>query len=89
MSPLRVLTERGGEVVRLVLDRPKANVLDAELIAALSGAVRGLKAEGPLKLVVIEGAGPHFSFGASVVTAQVFGTGQLSASLRPRYFRAW
>ncbi len=67
MSPLRVLTERGGEVVRLVLDRPKANVLDAELIAALSGAVRGLKAEGPLKLVVFEGAGPHFSFGASVV----------------------
>lgn len=66
MSALRVQTERGGQLVRLVLDRPKANVLDAEMIGALMAAVVGLKAEGPLKLVVFEGAGAHFSFGASV-----------------------
>lgn len=66
VSPLRVTTEREGQLVRLVLDRPKANVLDGEMIAALLAAVRRIKAQGPLKLVVFEGAGPHFSFGASV-----------------------
>lgn len=66
MSPLRVVSERDGQLVRLVLDRPKANVLDSALVGALRDAIRGVSADGPLKLVVFEGAGPHFSFGASV-----------------------
>lgn len=66
MSALRSTTERDGQIVRLVLDRPKANVLDAELVGELRDAVRELRGEGALKLIVIEGAGAHFSFGASV-----------------------
>lgn len=58
--------ERDGQVLRLVLDRPKANILDAEMVGALLDAVHHTRAEGPLKLIVIEGAGSHFSFGASV-----------------------
>jgi cyclohexa-1,5-dienecarbonyl-CoA hydratase len=66
LTPLRVTTERDGQVVRLVLDRPRANVLDAEGVAALRSAIGGLRGEGKLKLLVFEGAGAHFSFGASV-----------------------
>jgi cyclohexa-1,5-dienecarbonyl-CoA hydratase len=65
--PIRETEERAGEIRRIVLDRPKGNVLDLEMIGALRACVRRLAAEpGPLKLVVFEGAGAHFSFGASV-----------------------
>ena len=66
-SPVRVSTERSGELVRIVLDRPKGNILDLEMLTALRGAVAGVaRHPGRAKLVVFEGAGAHFSFGASV-----------------------
>ena len=65
--PIRCNAERAGQIQRIVLDRPKANLLDAEMVAALRGRLGELAAEpGPLKLVVFEGAGEHFSFGSSV-----------------------
>ncbi|MEQ1566364.1 MAG: enoyl-CoA hydratase/isomerase family protein [Myxococcota bacterium] len=66
MTPLRVGTERDGAVVRLTLARPKGNVLDAEMVGALRGAIGQILPEGPVKLVVVDHDGPHFSFGASV-----------------------
>ena len=66
-SPVRPSSQRGGEIRRIVLDRPKGNILDLEMIAALRATVRELAADpGPAKLLVFEGAGNHFSFGASV-----------------------
>jgi len=65
--PIRETEERSGEIRRIALDRPKGNVLDLEMIGALRACVRRLAPErGPLKLVIFEGAGAHFSFGASV-----------------------
>jgi cyclohexa-1,5-dienecarbonyl-CoA hydratase len=65
--PVRRETQRGGEIERLVLDRPKGNVLDREMIGALRGGLRDLATNcRNTKLVVFEGAGEHFSFGASV-----------------------
>ena len=65
--PIRATAERGGEIERIVLDRPKANVLDIEMLGAIRNRVRALSASpGNLKLLVFEGAGAHFSFGASV-----------------------
>ena len=58
--------EREGGLIRLVLDRPKGNVLDAEMVAGLRAAVTGLAGERKVKLLVFEGRGSHFSFGASV-----------------------
>ena len=63
---LRQETRHDGAWVRLVLDRPKANVVSKEMMIALRDAIAGLPASGPLKLVTLEGAGSHFSFGASV-----------------------
>jgi len=66
MSTVRIRRDRDGQLARVTLARPKANLLDAEMIASLAETIAGLDPEGPLKLVVIDAEGPHFSFGASV-----------------------
>ena len=38
-SPLSVGVEQGGALLRLRLARPKANIVDAEMIAALHAAI--------------------------------------------------
>ncbi len=55
-----------GSVWRLVLDTPKANVLDAQKIEALTKAFLDVRDARDVKAVILEGAGEHFSFGASV-----------------------
>lgn len=61
-----VWLDRSGGLLRLRLARPKANVLDREMIAALvSGLARNENDDG-LKGAVIEAEGPNFSYGASV-----------------------
>lgn len=65
-APIRTEVLRDGEVEHIVLDRPKANVLDAEMLDALRAHLRTLSSRNALKLVLFEGAGAHFSFGASV-----------------------
>jgi cyclohexa-1,5-dienecarbonyl-CoA hydratase len=49
-----------------VLNAPKANVLDAEMMAEMAKELDALADAPHVKLLVIEGSGPHFSFGASV-----------------------
>ncbi len=66
-APIRCVSERSGQIQRIVLDRPKANVLDLEMIRAVRGRLAEISSDpGPLKLVVFEGVGENFSFGASV-----------------------
>jgi cyclohexa-1,5-dienecarbonyl-CoA hydratase len=68
-SPLEVWRERDGRLLRLRLARPKANVLDAEMIAALDAALAGAgrpEAGPAVRAVLLDAQGPHFSFGASV-----------------------
>ena len=65
-SPIRTETLRGGAVERVVLARPNGNVLDGEMVTALIAHTRSLERRADLKLVVVEGEGAHFSYGASV-----------------------
>ena len=46
-SPLKVWSERGGKLLRLRLSRPKANLIDAGMIAALKECIaeQGLEVE--------------------------------------------
>ncbi|MBN1567534.1 MAG: enoyl-CoA hydratase/isomerase family protein [Acidobacteria bacterium] len=53
-------------LLRLVLNRPKGNVLTLEMMNAISDALRANVHNPHLRLVFIRGAGSHFSFGASV-----------------------
>lgn len=65
-TPLEVWHERDGRLLRLRLARPKANIVDAAMIAALSEAFAGPAQAPPLHAVLLDAEGPHFSFGASV-----------------------
>lgn len=65
-SPVRREVLEGGAVWRLVLATPKANVIDAAKVAALTEAFRAIPGERAVKCVLLEGEGAHFSFGASV-----------------------
>ncbi len=53
-------------MLRLRLARPKANILDAAMIAALGNAFAAHAGNSALRGVLIDHEGPHFSFGASV-----------------------
>ena len=55
-----------GEVLRLVLDQPRANILSMAMMRELAAALDAHRADRMLKLVVLRGAGGNFSFGASV-----------------------
>jgi cyclohexa-1,5-dienecarbonyl-CoA hydratase len=55
-----------GQVVRLTLNAPKANILDSDMMAGLHGFLSDLRDRQELKLLQLTGAGDHFSFGASV-----------------------
>jgi len=55
-----------GAVLKIVLNSPKANVLEAAMLSEINGALDGLSDESGLKMLVFEGEGKHFSFGASV-----------------------
>ena len=65
-GPLHISLERDGELLSLKLARPKANVVDAEMIAALNAAIVAHRGEKNLKAVLLDAEGPNFSFGASV-----------------------
>lgn len=69
-APLRVWREKDGRLLRLRLSRPKANVLDAEMIASLDEAFAAAARPAPdapaLRGLLLDAEGPHFSFGASV-----------------------
>ena len=65
-SPLKVWLERDGALLRLRLARPKANIVDAAMIAALQAAFNAHRADHGLRGVLLDAEGAHFSFGASV-----------------------
>ncbi len=65
-APLKSWLERDQQILRLQLARPKPNIIDAEMINALSAALTSHAADERLMAVVLGAEGPHFSFGASV-----------------------
>jgi cyclohexa-1,5-dienecarbonyl-CoA hydratase len=63
---IRVSLLEEGTLLRLLLDRPKGNVLTSEMMAELAAALEEHEARPELRLVVLRGAGGTFSYGASV-----------------------
>ncbi|HLG53145.1 MAG TPA: cyclohexa-1,5-dienecarbonyl-CoA hydratase [Steroidobacteraceae bacterium] len=64
--PLQVWLEADGRLLRLRLARPKANLVDAAMIAALDAALAAHLERPVLSAVLLDAEGPNFSFGASV-----------------------
>ncbi len=54
-----------GRALHILLNTPKANILNAAMIGAISKAVDTMVSDETC-LIVFEGAGDHFCFGASV-----------------------
>ena len=65
-GPLRYWLERDNQVLRMQLARPKANIVDAEMIDALSAALESHITDKRMMAVMLDAAGPNFSYGASV-----------------------
>ncbi len=63
--PVKIWHEADGRLLRLRLNRPKANLVDATMIAELDQALEHF-GNGQLGAALIDAEGPHFSFGASV-----------------------
>ena len=64
--PVQVWRSPDPTLLRLRLARPKANILDAAMIAGLDAALTANLSQAPTRAILIDAEGPHFSFGASV-----------------------
>lgn len=78
---VRRLAEGGG-IGRIVIDRPPANILDLETFSAIRRAVAEFAADPDCRLILFEGAGPNFSFGASVAEHLPDRVGELLPAFR-------
>ncbi len=68
-GPVNVWRDCDGRLLRIRLARPKANIVNAEMIAALDAVLADAVDSGStpaLRGVLLDAEGPHFSFGASV-----------------------
>jgi len=65
-TPLKVWLDQDDKLLRLRLSRPKANIIDAPMIDALRTALSQHLSNGRIHAVLLDAAGPHFSFGASI-----------------------
>jgi len=65
-APVKAWLEADNRLLRVRLSRPKANIIDAAMIAALDGALFEHLGDRKLGAVLLDAEGPHFSFGASV-----------------------
>ena len=55
-----------NSIAQIILDDGKGNVLDSIMMGELLQVFEDFKTRSDLKLITFEGAGKHFSFGASV-----------------------
>jgi len=65
-SALNTSLDRDDRLLCLTLNRPKANIVDAEMIDQLQASLDGHLDNPRLSALLINAQGPHFSFGASV-----------------------
>jgi cyclohexa-1,5-dienecarbonyl-CoA hydratase len=80
-GPLLEWLDAEDGLLRLRLNRPKANIVDAAMIAALARALASRRANSTLRGVLLDAAGPNFSFGASVEEHLPAQCGQMLTSL--------
>ncbi len=70
-SPTRFETIRSetledGAILRILLDKPKGNILDSQMMGEISDALEEHLDDAELRLVFLRGAGGSFSYGASI-----------------------
>ncbi|HEU4365524.1 MAG TPA: enoyl-CoA hydratase/isomerase family protein [Candidatus Krumholzibacteria bacterium] len=63
---VRVEARDDGAIWRVVLNTPRANILDREKSETLTRIFEKARDDEGVKAIILEGEGPNFSFGASV-----------------------
>jgi cyclohexa-1,5-dienecarbonyl-CoA hydratase len=66
MEKIKLEYTHGNSIVRITLNAPKGNVLDSVMMKELTDVLKSFKNNNAIKAMTFEGAGDHFSFGASV-----------------------
>lgn len=66
MSLVHTESAFDNTVVRLTVENPKGNIFTGQVMQELIVAVEKAKGDPRVKLITLEAAGKHFSFGASV-----------------------
>jgi cyclohexa-1,5-dienecarbonyl-CoA hydratase len=66
MEKVKVEYKYDNTVARIILDDGKSNILDGIMMKELISLFESFRKMNDLKLITFEGAGPNFSFGASV-----------------------
>jgi cyclohexa-1,5-dienecarbonyl-CoA hydratase len=66
MEKLSLIYTHDNAVANIILDDGKGNILDDVMMREMLEVFRDLKSNKHIKLIAFEGAGKHFSFGASV-----------------------
>lgn len=66
MQKIKLNYTHNNSVAEIMLDDGKGNVLDHVMMNELQVVLNSFKQNNGVKLIVFEGAGKHFSFGASV-----------------------
>jgi cyclohexa-1,5-dienecarbonyl-CoA hydratase len=65
-NKVRLELTNNGQIARITLAAPKANILDKAMMLGIDAALDELGTQKNLKAIVLAGAGAHFSFGASI-----------------------
>ncbi len=66
MEKIEIRYSHENTVCRVILNDGKGNVLDHVMMSDLLAFLDEIKENPDIKLITLEGQGPHFSFGASV-----------------------
>ena len=66
MEKIKVSYSFENSVATVLMDDGKGNVLDHIMMEDLQNIFNSFAGKNEIKLIVLEGAGKHFSFGASV-----------------------
>jgi cyclohexa-1,5-dienecarbonyl-CoA hydratase len=86
MEKIKVNFLHSGSVAQVILDDGKGNVLDHLMMEELMAAFETFRHMNDLKLITFEGAGKHFSFGASVEEHQKDLAGAMLKSFHHLFF---
>ena len=66
MQKIKIEYTHNNSVARIILDDGKGNILDNIMMTELLELLNSFRNKNDIKLITFEGAGKHFSFGASV-----------------------
>ena len=66
MEKIKINYIHDSTVAQIIFDDGKGNVLDSVMMDELQQLLNSFKQKKEIKLITLEGAGKHFSFGASV-----------------------